>query len=255
MATGKELKAAKRKFDEHIEVQAKRQSRSLCEKMGNRLPRELRNMVYDGLITENNATSYDGPDGKVKLVNGYSAVQHFFDPDFTGSIVHKDVVEELNHRKVRFDFRHRHTLLPAAFAQYASVHGFELAKVLSDVGVTLNLRDLKGRDLVLGHLKGLLKLRKGAHVHVFVEADGRTQKQIGRSFRRVVRSTVMFLGRLKQAGYEVTVVMNPSYMRSNVKNNSESRFSIIHEQTFRYSFELSNHEYSATGIERKLKKV
>jgi hypothetical protein len=255
VATGKELKAAKRKFDDRIETQAKRQCCSLCEKMSDKLPRELRNMVYESIIMENNATFYDGPDHKVKLANGCSTNQHCFDADFTGSAMHKDVVEELNHRNVRFDFRHRHALIPAAFIQYASIHQLDLASTLSNVGVTLNLRDVKGRDLVLDRLKGVFELRKGAHVHVFIEADGRTQAQIGRSFRRVLRSIVMFLGHLKQSGYEVTVVMTPSYMRSTIKNSSDSRFSIIHEQDFRYSFELNSHVYSSSGIELQLQKV
>jgi hypothetical protein len=255
VATGKELKTAKRKFENHIETQAKRQCRSLCEKMSDKLPRELRNMVYESLIMENNATLYDGLNEKVKLANGYSAIQHCFDTDFTGSTMHKDVIEELNHRKVRFDFRHSHALISTAFTQYASIHQLDLASALSNVGVILNLRDLKGRDLVLDRLKGVFELRKGAHVHIFIEADGRTQAQIGRSFRRVLRSIVMFLGRLKQSGYEVTVVMNPSYMRSTVKNSSGSRFSIIHEQGFRYSFELNSHVYSSSGIELQLQKV
>jgi hypothetical protein len=253
VATGKELKAAKRKFEDHIETQAKRQCRSLCERMSDKLPRELRNMVYQSIIMENNATFYDGPGETVKFANGCSTNQHCFDAEFTGSTMHKDLVEELSYRNVRFDFRHRHALISAAFDQYASIH--DLANAINNVGLTFNLRDLKGRDIVLDHLKGVFEFRKGAHVHVFIEADGRTQAQIRRSFRRVLRSIFMFLGRLKQSGYEVTVVMTPSYIRSNVKNSSDSRFSIIHEQDFRYSFELKNHVYSTSGIELALQKV
>ncbi|KAH4159893.1 hypothetical protein HBH70_126230 [Parastagonospora nodorum] len=252
--TGSRLKSAEEKFEEQVTVQAKRQCLSLCEKVME-LPRELRNMVYNGLITEKNATFFHGPDKKVKLVNGTSPHTHCFDADFTGSIMHGDIVQELNSRGVRFDFRHRHGLLAQAVEEYASLHGLDLTATMKGVGVTLNLGDVKGCDLAMKSLGSLLELPENTGITVFIEASGRTQPQIARSFRRVVRSVVASLHRLKIAGHEVTVILNPSYARSAAKNGDESRFSIIHAQDFRYVFPVGESETSSKEMEGKLQKV
>lgn len=253
--TGSQLKCAKRKFEEQVSDQAKRQCLSLCKKVMD-LPRELRNMVYDDLIIENNATFYHSPDKKVKLVNGTSSLTHCFDADFTGSIMHGDMVEQLNIRDVRFDFRHRHGLLAQAVEEYSSLHGLDLTETLKGVGVTLNLSDVKGRDLAVKNLESLFKLRAGASISVFLEASGQTQPQIARSFRRVVRSVVASLYRLKAAGYQVTVMLNPSYARAAAKNGDGSGFSVIHEQDFRYVFPVgSEDEQSSKKMEHELQKV
>ncbi|KAH3942941.1 hypothetical protein HBI56_053290 [Parastagonospora nodorum] len=252
--TGSRLKSAEEKFEEQVTVQAKRQCLSLCEKVME-LPRELRNMVYNDLITERNATFFHGPDKKVKLVNGTSTHTHCFNADFTGSIMHGDIVQELNSRGVRFDFRHRHGLLAQAVEEYASLHGLDLTATMKGVGVTLNLGDVKGCDLAMKSLGSLLELPKNTGITVFIEASGRTQPQIARSFRRVVRSVVASLHRLKIAGHEVTVILNPSYARSAAKNGDESRFSIIHAQDFRYVFPVGESETSSKEMEGKLQKV
>ncbi|KAH4227018.1 hypothetical protein HBI06_105090 [Parastagonospora nodorum] len=252
--TGTQLKFAKEKFEEQVTVRAKRQCLSLCEKVME-LPRELRNMVYNDLITEKNATFFHGPDKKVKLVNGTSPHTHCFDADFTGSIMHGDIVQELNSRGVRFDFRHRHGLLAQAVEEYASLHGLDLTATMKGVGVTLNLGDVKGCDLAMKSLGSLLELPENTGITVFIEASGRTQPQIARSFRRVVRSVVASLHRLKIAGHEVTVILNPSYARSAAKNGDESRFSIIHAQDFRYVFPVGESETSSKEMEGKLQKV
>ncbi|KAH5075764.1 hypothetical protein HBH95_126720 [Parastagonospora nodorum] len=252
--TGSRLKSAEEKFEEQVTVQAKRQCLSFCEKVME-LPRELRNMVYNDLITEKNATFFHGPDKKVKLVNGTSPHTHCFDADFTGSIMHGDIVQELNSRGVRFDFRHRHGLLAQAVEEYSSLHGLDLTATMKGVGVTLNLGDVKGCDLAMKSLGSLLELPKNTGITVFIEASGKTQPQIARSFRRVVRSVVASLHRLKIAGHEVTVILNPSYARSAAKNGDESRFSIIHAQDFRYVFPVGESETSSKEMEGKLQKV
>jgi hypothetical protein len=184
-------------------------------------------------------------------------VQHCFDPDFTGTDIHRNMVEELTHRKTRFDFRHRYPLLAKAFSQYATVHGFELAPILHSVGVTFNFGDLKKRDNVVKRLEVLFKFSKDAHIHIFVESGGKSQVQIARSFRRVIRTFIYSLGRLKETGYKVTVIMNRSYapVPTPIVTDVQSRFSIIHEQNFRYSSTLQDDEHATSGIERKLEKV
>src|SRR5688572_4803512 len=52
-AVGKRLKAAKRGADAHLEIEAKRHCRQLCEKAYQILPRELRNIIYSQLLTDN----------------------------------------------------------------------------------------------------------------------------------------------------------------------------------------------------------
>jgi hypothetical protein len=252
--TGSQLKSAEEKFEEQVTVQAKRQCLSLCEKVME-LPRELRNMVYNDLITEKNATFFHGPDKKVKLVNGTSPHTHCFDADFTGSIMHDDIVQELNIRGVRFDFRHRHGLLAQAVEEYSSLHGLDLTATMKGVGVTLNLGDVKGHDPAMESLGSLLELPKDTGITVFIEASGKTQPQIARSFRRVVRSIVASLHRLKIAGHQVTVILNPSYARSAAKNGDETRFSIIHAQDFRYVFPVGGSEMNPKEMEDELQKV
>lgn len=90
-AVGKRLKAAKRTVDDQLGIEAKRQCRALCEKVHQTLPRELRNIVYSELLTENNATFYDGPAVTVKLANGLNGQQHSLDSTFTGPAMHKEV--------------------------------------------------------------------------------------------------------------------------------------------------------------------
>lgn len=252
--TGSQLKAAKRKFEEQVTVQAKRQCLSLCKKVSG-IPRELRDMVYADLITENNATFYHGPDKNVKLVNGTSPLTHCFDADFTGSTLHSEIVQELNRRDVRFDFRHRHGLLTQAVEEYSSHHGLNLTETMKGVGVMLNLSDIKGCDLVIKNLESLCTLRAGTSITVFLEASGKTQPQIARSFTRVIRAVVAFLHCLKAAGYQVTVILNPSYARAAAKNGDGSGFSVIHEQDFRYVFAVGEDEKSTKKMERELQKV
>jgi hypothetical protein len=253
--TGKKLKAAKKEYNEQILVYAQRQCLPICEKIFTILPHELRIMMYQYLITDKNATFYDGRRGSIMIANGCSALQHRFDVGFTGPNMHMEMIEELNHREVRFDFRRRHELLGRVFAQYKSVYGFDIASKITNVGLVLNSADITGREKAFECFNELFKLSKGAHIHVFIESPGKTQMHISRSFRRVARVFVPFLARLKQTGYKVTVVMNPSYILSTVKNSMNSSFSLIHEQGFRYSFTLEEAEFSTTGIERKLERV
>jgi hypothetical protein len=253
--TGRKLKAAKKEFNEQTSVHAQRQCLLMCEKLFEWLPQELRNTIYDHFITENNATFYEGKSGAIKLANGSSAFQHCFDADFTGPSMHMEIIEQLDHRGTRFDFRHRHELPGRTLMEYMSVYGFDILSNISNVGLTLNFKDITSREEVFQCFEELFKLRNNAHIYVFIESCGNTQMQIFRSFRRIARIFVPFLGRLKQAGYQVTIVMNPSYAPSTVKNNAESRFSLIHEQDFRYSFDLKDAEFSTTGIERKLERV
>ncbi|KAF2825244.1 hypothetical protein CC86DRAFT_40824 [Ophiobolus disseminans] len=252
-STGKKLKAAKRKVDAQIEVQAKRQCLQICKRVFDKLPRELRNMVYKGLITENNATFYDGGAlGKVKLAKGRNPHQHCFEADFTGPGMHRDILEELNRNCARFDFRHYHSLLGKAFNHYSDL-GFELAPLLANIGVTINTHDLKTRETVFECLKELYKPKQGASVFIFVKTSGKTQAKIAHSFSGILRMIFDILQDLKAAGYTVNVIMNPSYVQSNVKNKDGCNFSIIHEQKFGYLFHAQTvADFSIAGIDNKL---
>jgi hypothetical protein len=246
------LKSAKRKLNGHFEAQAKRECRQICETVYQRLPRELRNMVYDELITEKTATFYDGPDNIVLLANGCNELQYCFDAEYTGPDMLKDMIEELNHRGARFDFRHRHALLGKAFEQCSGL-GFDLAPILTRVGVTINKRDLKTREVMKERLKELYKMKKGAKVFFFIETSGKTKAQIVHSFSSVLRMIFPVLQELEDAGYKVSVVMNPSYVRPDLMNSSGSGFSIIHEQNFRYLMNTDNAQLSIRGFDDKLK--
>jgi hypothetical protein len=151
-AVGKRLKAAKRGADAHLEIEAKRHCRQLCEKVYQILPRELRNIIYSELLTENNATFYGSPSATVKLANGLNDVQHSLDSTFTGPGVHKEVMEELSRNSARFDFRHRHDLIGKAFKYYSSL-SINLAPILRKVGLTFNMMDLTKREIIFDHLK------------------------------------------------------------------------------------------------------
>jgi hypothetical protein len=76
-------------------------------------------------------------------------------------------------------------------------------------------------------LDALFELSKDVHIHVFVECGGKSQVQIPRPVRRVVRTFAYFLGRLKQVRYDVTIIMNSSYVPvpAPIVNDVESRFS------------------------------
>jgi hypothetical protein len=247
---GRVLRLAKRKRNGQIEAQAKRECRGICEAVYQRLPRELRNMVYDELITEKNATFYDGPDN-VMLANGCNELQYCFDAEYTGPDMHKDMIEELDHRGARFDFRHHHALLGKAFEHYSGL-GFDLAPIISRVGVTINKRDLKTREVMKERLKELYKLKKDSKVFFFIETSGKTKAQIVHSFSSVLRMIFPVLQELEDAGYKVSVVMNPSYVRPDLLNSSWSGFSTIHEQNFRYVMNADNAQFSVRGFDDKL---
>jgi hypothetical protein len=253
--TGRKLRAAKKLFSQQLSAHAQRQCFHMCEELFDWLPRELRNMVYDQFITDNNATFHMSKDGTIKLASGCSTFQHVFDADFTGPRMHMEVVEQLNHYGTRFDFRRRRELPGQVLTEYMSVHGFDILSNIRNVGMLLNSTDITGREKVFRCFEELFKLHKGAHIYIFIESRGNTQMQISRSFRRIARVFVPFLGRLKQVGYQVTIVMNPSYIPLTVKNNEASRFSIFHKQDFRYSFALKEAEFSTTGIEQQLESV
>lgn len=70
----------------------------------------------------------------------------------------------------------------------------------------------------------------------------------------LVRMLFPTLQELKDAGYLVEVVMNPSYIRSAAEaiNADGCRFSLIHKQEFRYGFSESNAKFSVDGFESKL---
>jgi hypothetical protein len=253
--TGRKLKAAKGAFEQQILAKAQRECFHICELMFAVLPRELRSMVYWYLIEEKNATFYEGEGNATKVANGRSAMQHYFDANFTGTGMHADIVDELNHQEIRFDFRRRHTLLGQVFNEYKSVYKYDLASQMKNDGLTLNVSDIKRREEVFESFNLLFKLQKGAHITIFIEVSGKTVSHVSRSFRRIARIFVPFLGRLNQAGYNVNIVMNPCYVPSAVKNDAKSRFSTIPEQRFSYSFTLNEGEFSSTGIEVKLDRV
>jgi hypothetical protein len=253
---GKKLKVAKGAFEKQILAQAQRECLHICELMFAALPpRELRNMIYARLINENNATFYEGEGNAIKVANGCSATQHYFDAKFTGPSMHADIVDELNHRGIRFDFRRRHALLGKVFTEYKSVYAYDFASHVKNVDLTLNTNDIKRREQVLESSNELFKLQKSANITIFVDVSGKTVSQVSRSFRRIARVFVPFLGRLRQAGYNFTIVVNPCYVQSAVKNDARSRFSIIPEQHFSYSIPLNEGEFSSTGIEVKLESV
>lgn len=102
-------------------------------------------------------------------------------------------------------------------------------------------------------LKALYKLEKGTSIFIFIETSGKTQAHISHSFGMTLRMIFLTMQELKKAGYIVTVVMNPSYVRSAVKNDDECAFSLIHDQRFRYAFSERNALFSVKGFECKLK--
>jgi hypothetical protein len=251
--TSKALTTAKRIFEDQVSDEAKRQCLPICEAMYEKLPRELRNMVYAFLIIGTNATFYDGQDDKVQLANGCSPLNHCFDVNFTGKGMHRDLIEELGQKGARFDIRRRHGLLAKVFMQ----HGADLAFKIKNVGISLRLDDIKLGEKVVSSLDAIYKLQKGSTIHVFVEADGKSQKQVKRCFGRVLRAFMPFLVRLKTAGYIICIVMNPSYERSTVSNNVGSGISIIRNQEFGYLFTLAEMDVTAEleAIEKNLKEV
>jgi hypothetical protein len=251
--TSKALTTAKRKFEDQVSDEAKRQCLPICEAMYEKLPRELRDMVYEFLIIGTNATFYNGQGDKVQLANGCSPLNHCFNVDFIGMGMHRDLIQELGRKGARFDIRRCHGLLAKVFTQ----HGTDLAFTIKNVGISLRLDDIKTSEKVVSSLDALYKLQKGSTIHVFVVADGRSKKQVKRCFGHVLRAFMPFLVRLKSAGYVICIVMNPSYENSTVSNNVGSQISIIRDQEFGYLFTLAEMDVTAElkAIEKNLKEV
>jgi hypothetical protein len=210
-------------------------------------------MVYGFLIIGTNATFYDGQGDKVQLANGCSPLNHCFDVDFIGLSMHRDLIQELGRKGARFDIRRRHGMLAKVFTQ----HGADLTFTIKNVGISLQLDDIKISEKVVSSLDALYKLQKGSTIYVFVVADGKSQKQVKRCFGHVLRAFMPFLVRLKTAGYVISIVMNPNYERSTVSNSVGSQISIIRDQEFGYLFTLAEMDVTAElkAIEKSLKEV
>lgn len=249
---GKNLKVAKEALDAQVAVEAQQQCQSLCAVLHRKLPQELRTMIYQHLIEQRNATFYDGPDGKVNLVNGSSKISHCFDIDYTGAAMHLEMLKELKHFKIRFDFRHRHSLINTAFDYYHTAYNFDLASVATTVGMIFNSSDIIGRDQVSAQLSELNRLRKESKIHVFVQASGNSADQSLRSFRRVVRASILTLTSLHSLGHQVIIVVNPQYVRASARNSAGSQFSIIPEQGFLYTLSRFKADACAADIKTEL---
>lgn len=242
-------------LETQIVTNAPRQCLPLCALLQDKLPQELRDTVHSHLITETNATFYDGPDSQVKLANGSSTVQHGFDVDFTGVGMHLAVLEGLMRKGASFHFRHRQGLLKVAFEYYKSTYGFDLASIVQNVGVVLNSKDVANRDKVSQRLNELIILRKSSHVHVYIDANGISKSRISRNFRRIVHATLPILANLRRSGYSVTIIMNSQFPLSTVKNFEHSTFSIVPSQDYRYIFPLEDEIPTAAILELKLERV
>lgn len=253
----RELRDAVDGFNGLLEQEAKRQCLSLCKKMVTKLPRELRDQVYDHIITERNVTFYRGPNDKVKLANGTSAVHHVFDSEYTGSRVHTDILDYLcrESNQVRFDFGRCHDMVHRVFEQYPRDFNIDLAGLIRRTSVTIRLVDLTKRDTMLQHLEALSKLDRGTTISFVIEARHRAQNKVLRSFHKMISVIAPLLHSLDKSGYSVKVILNPSYSRSNVNIRSLDAFNIIGDQTFRYVFTSENSETSVEDLKIKLIEV
>ncbi|OAK96651.1 hypothetical protein IQ06DRAFT_319285 [Phaeosphaeriaceae sp. SRC1lsM3a] len=252
--TNHKLKNAGLMLETQIVTNAQRQCLPLCALLQDKLPQELRDIVHSHLITETNATLYDGPDSQVKLANGSSTVQHGFDVDFTGVGMHLAMLEGRMRKGARFHFRYRQGLLKVAFEYFKSMYGFDLASIVSNVGVVLNSKDVANRDKVSQRLNELFILRKSSHVYVYIDANGISKSRISRNFRRIVHATLPILANLRRSGYSVTIIMNPQFAPSTVRNFEHSTFSIVPDQSYRYIFPLEDEILTATNLDWKLER-
>lgn len=100
------LRTTEEEFNSLIEEKAKLQCRQLCTKMHATLPRELRDHIYDHIITENNVTFYMTKHDKITFVNGTSPLYHVLDEEYTGDKTHQDVLGYLcrEAKHTMFDF-------------------------------------------------------------------------------------------------------------------------------------------------------
>lgn len=166
-----------------------------------------------------------------------------------------EMIEELKHLRVSFDFRRNQQISSKVFEKYKSTHGFDLATVIDTVSLVLNLKDTTGREKAMERFEALFKLSKNAHIRVYIECGGKTQPPVARSFHHLLCNFAPVVGQMKQFGFEVTVIMNPTYTLSNIKNSSESEFSIIRAQLFPYLFSVKSGELSVVDMEIQLNRI
>ncbi|KAF2124059.1 hypothetical protein P153DRAFT_379961 [Dothidotthia symphoricarpi CBS 119687] len=250
--TQRQIRVATLKFKYQIEQHGKSTCRPFCEAMHAALPRELRDMIYEGFIEEHNATFYHSGDGTTLYANGRSALQHCFDPAYTGYGMHQDMIEGLGRKDSRFDFRGRHKMVGETFFQYTHHFGFDLTSIIRSIGVMVNSANMKEREDMFLYLKALFNLRKGTVVTIFIESGGSNKIQVTRSFRQILRVIFPFLNELRDAEYKLNIVLNPGYVPSAVKNGSGTAFSIVPTQKFRYLFTPDNAKFTPEGFEEKL---
>ena len=252
---GGELRLARTSFTNQVEAQAKAICRPFCEAIYDRLPQELRDIIARHLLTESSVTFLSSKDGKISFFNGLSTLRHAFEEEYTGIGLHMDIISELIKQDARFDFRARHELLGKVFKHYAADErgGLDLACKIRKLSLIVTEHHLEDREVVHARLEELCKLRKGAKIFIIIETGHGTQAQTVRQVRRVLRVFFELLKRLHELGLQIHIVVNPAYSASQVKNDSDDTFSVMHEGPWKYVMTPENAPFTVEGFEKCLK--
>jgi len=112
---------------------------------------------------------------------------------------------------------------------------------------------LEDREVVHARLEELCKLSKGAKIFIIIETGHGTKVQTIRQVRSVLRVFFELLKHLHELGLHIHIVVNPACSASQVKNDSDDTFSVMHEGPWRYVMTPENATFKVEGFEKRLR--
>ncbi|KAL6153966.1 hypothetical protein ACJQWK_01634 [Exserohilum turcicum] len=223
------LRLAKTTLEDHIQAEAIRSCHSLCEAAIEKLPQELRDMITEFLVTDEDVAFFIGKDNKLKIAHGLDNPQHCYDPVYTGSNFHTDILKQLVTGTRCFHFRSRHEFLEMFFDAYICSNEYghlALNTKVTKLSLAISENCLKNRATLRSNLEYLSIFPARTLLNFIIQTPSTLViRQLARQLRHLVNIIGPCTLPLHNSGYDVNMVINPEYRSSNVKNNSDSTFS------------------------------
>ena len=215
---------------DHFEAYGKASCRRLCQTMHDRLPRELRDIVYESLISGSmrDVSAAGGSDCEPIHTKNQA---HYWRPEYAG----KQMITEL--LETWYQSTRLHLGLDIGFLEtflFEKVDFLDIPRhrVISQISITLDRRDLVScrheiqnegevktfspHKRLLGRLEALFLLREGASIHIYpyrpnTWTEGPDSPITHNPQKRLLQdiTTPIFdtLRRLKHAGYVIAVAI------------------------------------------------
>ncbi|KAJ8117933.1 hypothetical protein OPT61_g981 [Boeremia exigua] len=202
---------------------------SVCLAVQNRLPRELRDMIFGYLLLEDGVHA--------RLFHYYNtldpkAPRHYWNKEFTGDATLRELTQSW-YRSVRFDFDRSLDFLPHLLAQTDCTLQCTRQELIGKASFKILQCDLdrwpaadangipSPQSLLLKNMECLFSLRHGASIYIILESplpwfseSKNLQERQAQFLTRVLDIIFPTLRRLRRAGYSLAISIDPG---SNVR--------------------------------------